>query len=231
MPIPTLDAPLVHALIAATDPETGSADRRRRHHQRPVDLHAGRPRHDRDGTHLRAVGAGAPPRRAGPCRRGGCGDRRPRDRHPTTCPGSATPCRCCTRRCGCVRPPRGSAGWLTATSRWTDTGSRRAASCWWESMRCTEIRTLWPEPLGLRSRPVQPRGIEGSRPLAVHPVRRRLAVHASANTSRGWRPPWRWPPSSRAMEIRSLDDEFPVDVPFTTVAKGPIGPGSTRAST
>ena len=26
----------------------------------------------------------------------------------------------------------------------------------------------------------------------------------------------------RSTEIRSMDDEFPVDVPFTTVAKGPI---------
>jgi cytochrome P450 len=26
----------------------------------------------------------------------------------------------------------------------------------------------------------------------------------------------------RAVEIRSLDDDFPVEVPFTTVAKGPI---------
>jgi hypothetical protein len=26
----------------------------------------------------------------------------------------------------------------------------------------------------------------------------------------------------RSMEIRSVDDDFPVEVPFTTVAKGPI---------
>ncbi len=26
----------------------------------------------------------------------------------------------------------------------------------------------------------------------------------------------------RAVEIRSVDDDFPVEVPFTTVAKGPI---------
>ena len=26
----------------------------------------------------------------------------------------------------------------------------------------------------------------------------------------------------RSREIRSIDDDFPVDVPFTTVAKGPI---------
>jgi hypothetical protein len=26
----------------------------------------------------------------------------------------------------------------------------------------------------------------------------------------------------RSKRIRSLDDDFPVDVPFTTVAKGPI---------
>ena len=50
-------------------PRHGPAAVRRRHLQRPADLHAGRPRHHRDRAHLRTVGARAPPGRPGPRRR------------------------------------------------------------------------------------------------------------------------------------------------------------------
>ena len=57
---PTRDAPLVQALLAASDPRNRAADLGRRHLQRPADLHARRPRHHRDGAHLLTVGPRPP---------------------------------------------------------------------------------------------------------------------------------------------------------------------------
>ena len=51
-----------------------------------------------------------------------------RELTPADVPRLATPSRCCTRRCDCARPPPASDGWPRATSRSTDTGSRRAGS-------------------------------------------------------------------------------------------------------
>ena len=174
---PTRDAPLVQALIAATGPGDRAGDLRRGHLQRPADLHAGRPRHDRDGAHLRAVGARAPPRRAGPGRRGGRRDRRSRTDARGRVAASDTPCRCCTRRCGCARPPQGSAEWRCVTSRWTATGWRRAA--WCGGNLCAAPRS------GIVARPevfdpdrFSPESLERPRPLAVPAVpRRRTVLH------------------------------------------------------
>ena len=114
---PTRDAPLVQALLAASDPETG----------RPISdddisndllifMLAG---HDTTATALtyslwvlghhpdiqdRVAAEAAADRRSG-------ADARRRTR------ASDTPCRCCTKRFACARPRQASRGWRHATSR------------------------------------------------------------------------------------------------------------------
>ena len=64
-----------------------------------------------------------------------------------TYPGSDTPSRCCTKRCGCVRPRPSLRGWRCRTSTSTATGSKPAPWRWSGSMRCIAIPALWDNPL------------------------------------------------------------------------------------
>ena len=78
------------------------------------------------------------------------------------------------------------------------------------TIRCVSIRTGFSR--------------NGRRVAAAGSTCRSAADHAhvSAITSRCWRPRSRWPPSSAAAEIESLDEDFPLETPFTVVAAAPI---------
>ncbi len=213
------DAPLVHALIAAADPVTGETALRPRHLQRPADLHARRPRHDGDGADLRAVGAGPSSRGAGPRRRRGCRDRRPRTDARGRAPTRIHPFRCSTRHCGCARPRRGSAGWrcadIAVDGHRVQAGSHRGRR---------ESRRVHRDPDAV-----------GPIPMVFDPDR------FSQDARQAPRPRWQFVPFAggprscigehfalpgdtlalativRPPRIRSLADDFPVEVPYTTV--------------
>ena len=81
--------------------------------------------------------------------------------------------------------------------------------------------TLWPDPMDFDPERFSPENSKGRDRWQFLPFLAAEGGRASANTSRGWKPRWRWRPSSGHMEIRSVDEDFPFEVPFTTVAKGP----------
>ena len=98
-----------------------------------------------------------------------------RELTPDDVPGSATPFRCCTRRCGCARPPRGSAGWPCATS--PSTVPRRGGQPRGRGNLCRAPRSgPVARPLVFDPDRFSPETVQGPRPLAVHPVRGRPTV-------------------------------------------------------
>ena len=136
---PTRDAPLVHALIGATDPASGQA------------------LSDDDICNdlIAFMAAATTPRRPPwpslygrwattlTCRTGSQVRQRPSviaSWRPTTFLGSRTPFRCCVKRCGCARRFRWPDERPCGTSKSAATGSRWAAWYWSEFMGCSVIR-------------------------------------------------------------------------------------------
>ena len=102
---PTRDAPLVRAMIAATDPATGRPLTDDEIRNELIVFMSGRTRHHRHDPDLRAVGARPPPRHAGPRSAPKPTPSVTGSSPPTTFPDCATPSRCCTRRCAYARRP------------------------------------------------------------------------------------------------------------------------------
>ena len=103
---PHLDAPLVHALIAATDPETGQAlSDDDICNDLLIFMLAG---HDTTATALTyALWALGHHREIQDRVAAEAAEIGYRELTPRTWPGSDTPSRCCARRSDCSRPPRG----------------------------------------------------------------------------------------------------------------------------
>ncbi len=136
---PTLDAPLVHALIGATDPETG---RRLSDDDICNDMIAfivaG---HDTTATTIAyalwALGRHPDVQDRVAAEAAALGER---PLGPTMWRACLTPCRWCTRCCGCARRCRWRGERPCGTSRSTVAASRRAAWCWSASSACTVTR-------------------------------------------------------------------------------------------
>ena len=220
---PTRDAPLVHALIAATDPETGPAaiSDDDISNDLLIFMLAG---HDTTATALTycAVGARTPPRHPGPRRRRGRRDRRPRADARRRAAARRTPSRCLHEALRLCPPAAGVGGWrsrdIEVDGYRVEAGSSSGGGNLCPAQGSGYLGTTrWSS-----TRTGSARRTPGTATAGTSSRSSAGDVRASASTSRGWRPPSRWPPSSGRCEIRSLDKDFPCDVPFTTVAKGPI---------
>ena len=216
---PTRDAPLVHALLAATDPDTGQglSDEAIRD-ELVVFMLAG---HDTTSTTLTyalwALGRHLDLQERVGAEVAAIGDRGSPTRTYRSC---ATPPRCCTRRCGCARRPPRSAERPPATSPWTATACPPAPPWFTASTPCTATPHC-------------------GNPLIFDPDR--FSPDNCAGRDRWQYLPFGGGPRScigdhfamleatlalatiiRRIEIHSSADEFPIAVPFTAVAAAPI---------
>ena len=154
----------------------GSVHRRRRHHQRPADLHAGRPRHDGDRTHLRVVGAGTSPRGAGPRRRrdtARLGDREITPADVSRLGYTVQVLHEALRLC----PPAAGVGRMAVRDFAVDGYRVQAGTLVLVGIYAVHRDPdVWPEPLEFDPDRFSPEAAEGARPLAVHSVRGWFAI-------------------------------------------------------
>ena len=215
-----LDAPLVHALIAATDPETGQAlSDDDICNDLLIFMLAG---HDTTATALTyalwALGHHRDIQDRVAAEVAAIGDREltpddvPRLGYTVQVLARGAQIAAARRRCRAIGASRHRGRWIPRRGgQHHGRGNLRPAS---------GSGPVGPT-AGLRSRAVQSGDLQRPRPLAIRPVHRGTAPcigehFAMLETTLALAT------IVRSLEIRSVDEDFPVEVPFTTVADGPI---------
>ena len=218
---PHLDAPLVHALIAATDPETGQAlSDDDICNDLLIFMLAG---HDTTATALTyalwALGHHRDVQDRVAAEAAEFGDR---ELTPDDVPRLGYTVQVLARGAQIAAARRGGrAAWRSATSRSVVTASRRAPSWPWGSTPCIGIlpcgTVRWSSiPTGSARKTSKGRDRWQFIPFIAGP-RSCIGEHfAMLETTLAMAT------IVRSLEIRSVDEDFPVAVPFTTVADGPI---------